>query len=135
MAMIDPTADLAASCACVASFLVGRPILRLNEGRQTHDFSAVWLTARQLCVWDAERTSYVHVGPIGTAWQLFDVATGRTLRIDRLGQQFTFTEDGVPQWFEQVSVAPDEVHTSGPDGERCFALNCNSGGGHLLVAH
>jgi hypothetical protein len=119
----DPATDLVAACACVACYLADRPIHGLHEAGRLHDFGGLWLSTRQLCVWDADRAAYLHVGRSAGHWQLFDVATGRTLRIERTGQQFTFTDDGVPVWFERVAVDLDEVHASGPDGEHCYVLS------------
>jgi hypothetical protein len=75
----------------------------------------------------------VHVGRSGDEWRLFDTASGQQLLIDRAGQLFTFTHDTGPLWFERVAVAADEVHTSSPDGERCYSFTTGLAGGRSLV--
>jgi hypothetical protein len=122
VAMIDTDSDLSPLCACVACFLTGRPVSHLSESGYTREFGAVWVSPVQLRVWDSRRGSYAHVGHTSGEWRLFDTATGQQLRIDRIGQQFTFMYDSGPLWFERVAVATDEVHTSGSDGEHCYGF-------------
>jgi hypothetical protein len=126
--------NLNGTCAFAATCLAGVPVQVLHDAGQPRAFGVVWLTDQLCCVWDEQRGSYLHIHSLGDHWRAYDVASGHELRIDRAGDQFTFTDAMAPFWFERVGIGPHEAHCSGTDGECCYEFELQHQRGELLVA-